>query len=247
MGGQQPGKICRIGDAGVHAVAGIGNPDVSRVAGDEDASVAKPVGHQPAAVPVLFRNDLVTEIRTDTENGPDRPVAIDGIEILFVRSQVVVHEPAFASVDRIDHAGAARIDRAGPPRGRVLLAIDQIRRPNVGRLNALNHRVALQLRPDRLANDGPGAVAPDHVAEFWAMRRLGFEVAERRRRAVVRDLDILGSRPVEDLDARLALGVDEQDRLEENLIDAMGRFRCRPIAVGARRVDKPVAPVKVVR
>src|SRR6185436_1294692 len=125
-----------------------GNPDVSRIAGDEDASVTKLVGQQPAAVPVLFRNDLVTEIRTYAENRADGPVAIDGIEIRLVRPQIVVHEPAFAAIDRIDHAGAARIDRTGPPCGRMLLAIDQIRRPDVGRLHALDDRVTLQLGPD---------------------------------------------------------------------------------------------------
>jgi hypothetical protein len=69
--------------------------------------------------------------------------------------------------------------------------------------------VALQLGPDRPANDGPGAIAPDHEAEFQTLRGFAFEVPERRRRAVVRDLDILGRRLIEDLDARLAFRVGE--------------------------------------
>ena len=47
------------------------------VAADENASITKAVGDQSTPNPVLFRNDLIFEIRSDAEDRPDGPVPID--------------------------------------------------------------------------------------------------------------------------------------------------------------------------
>src|SRR3954471_21368787 len=96
-----------------------------RVAGDEPAAVAEFVGDQPASDPVLFRDDLIMKIRTNPENRPDAGIAVDGIEIALARLHVIMHQPALAAIDRIDHAGATRVDRTGPPRALVPLQFDQ--------------------------------------------------------------------------------------------------------------------------
>ena len=54
------------------------------VAADEDAAVAEAVGDQAAADPVLLAEDLVVEIGADAEDGADRPVAIDRVEVRLV-------------------------------------------------------------------------------------------------------------------------------------------------------------------
>jgi hypothetical protein len=50
---------------------------MGRVATDEHAPVTKAVCHQAAANPVLFRDDLVAEVRFNAEDGADGPTAIN--------------------------------------------------------------------------------------------------------------------------------------------------------------------------
>ena len=45
--------------------------------GDEGAAVAKLVRDQPPSVPVFPGDDVVTEVRSDAENGADAGIAID--------------------------------------------------------------------------------------------------------------------------------------------------------------------------
>ena len=52
-----------------------------RIAADEDAPVPKAVGDEAAADPVLLRDHLVAEVRSDAKDRADRPVAIDRIEV----------------------------------------------------------------------------------------------------------------------------------------------------------------------
>ena len=85
MRGQKPGEIGGIGNAGIHAVAGIGHPQMRGVAADEHAPVAKAVGDQAAADPVFLAEELVFEIGADAEDGADRGVAVDQLEgLVFV-------------------------------------------------------------------------------------------------------------------------------------------------------------------
>ena len=147
MGGQQPGQVHGIGDPGIHAVAGIGHPDMRRIAGDEGAAVAKLVGDQAAAVPILLRDDVVFEVRSDAEDGAKAGVAIDRVEIALAGLHVVVHQPSLAAVDRIHHAGAARIDRRRcPRRARGCWRSIRSGRADIGRLHALHDGVAGQAR-----------------------------------------------------------------------------------------------------
>ena len=94
------------------------------VAGDEGATIAKPVGDQAAAVPVFVRDDLVFEIGFHPEDGAQGCIAIDLVEIALAGLHVIVHQPAFAAIDRVDHARAPRVDGAGPPGALALLAVD---------------------------------------------------------------------------------------------------------------------------
>src|SRR3954451_10016746 len=108
------------------------------VADDEGAAVAKLVGDQPAPVPVFLRDDFVIEIVVDAEDGSQAGIAIDLVEATLARPHVIVHQPALAAVDGIDHAGTARVDRTRAPGGCALLAIDQPGRADVGRLYPLD-------------------------------------------------------------------------------------------------------------
>ena len=75
-----------------------------RISAKEDASIAELVRNEPATEPILLRDDLVVEIRADAENGADRAIAIDALEIGFIIAQVIVDEKGLAPVDRIDAA-----------------------------------------------------------------------------------------------------------------------------------------------
>ncbi len=71
-----------------------------RIAADEDPPVAETVGHQAAADPVFLAEDAVLEAFVDAEDGADRPVAIDRVELRLVGLEVVVDQPAVMAVDR---------------------------------------------------------------------------------------------------------------------------------------------------
>jgi hypothetical protein len=58
---------------------------VSRIASDERTAVAKPVCDQAATVPVLLRDDFVTEIRPDPEDRSKARIAIYRLEIILTR------------------------------------------------------------------------------------------------------------------------------------------------------------------
>jgi hypothetical protein len=91
-----------------------------------------------------------------------------------------------------------------------------------------------QLRADAVAHRRASAVAADQVA-----------AGQRDPRAVVETLGVRGdavrtfgegfeARAVEDADARLRGGVREQQRLEKQLVDAVGELGRRPPPVVAR-------------
>ncbi len=111
MGGEQPGQVGGIRDAGIHAVAGKRHPEMAGVAADEDPSLAKLVGDQAAPDPVFLADQLVREISIDAEQRPDAGIAIDPFEFGFVVLHVGMHQPHLAAVDGIDVAHAARIHR----------------------------------------------------------------------------------------------------------------------------------------
>src|ERR1700759_554374 len=171
------------------------------IARDESAAIAEFIGDQTAAVPVLLRNHLIFEIRIDAENGPQTTVAIDGLEIILVGLEIIVHQPALGAVDRIDHARAARIDGAGAPGAWVLLAIDQAGRADEGRLYALDDGVTGELGADRLAHARARAVAADQEAAIDAPPRTRVEIAQGDAGALVLDHDVLGRGAVDDGDA----------------------------------------------
>src|SRR5262249_51235928 len=158
--------------------AGIGHPDMRGVAGDERAAVAELARDQAAAVPVFLRDDLVVEVGADAENGAQASIAVDRVEIALVRLHVVVHQPALASVDGVDHPGARRVDRAGTPGTLVPLQPDQCGCADVGRLHALDDGIAGQLRADCLAYNGAPAVATDQKAATDAPDMAALEIAQ---------------------------------------------------------------------
>src|SRR5271169_1306224 len=233
MRGKQPGQVHRIRDPRVHAVTGIGHPDMRRIAGNKRAAVAKLAGDQPTPVPVFLGEYLVFEILTHAEDGPDAGIAIHRIEIALPRFHVVVHQPSLAAIDGIDHPGTARVDDAGAPGALVMLTMDEVGSADISRLHTLYDGIAGQLGADRLADDGPRAVAADQIAAAQAPRCPRFEIAQPNARRIILDPDLLGRGPAVDADARLAGGVLEQNGLEENLVDAMRRLRRRPVAVRA--------------
>src|ERR1700688_4494273 len=204
-----------------------------RVAGDEGASVAKLLGNQPPSVPILLRDDLIVEVGADAEDGADAGVAVHGIEIALAGPHVIVHQPALAAVDRIDHAAAARIDRAGAPGALVPLQADQVGRADEGRLHALHHGIAGKLGADRLANDRARAVAADQKAAAHAPDGPGFQVEQGHAGARLLDPAVYDRSAVDDADAGFRGRVLEQDRLEQDLGGAVRRLPRRAGAVTA--------------
>src|SRR5690348_8229568 len=202
------------------------------IACDKRTAIAKGVRDQAAAIPILFRDDLVVELGADAEDCAQAAIAVDRFEIVLVGPQVIVDQPAFVSVDRIDHAGAARIDGAGAPGAFMLLATDQAGRADEGGLHALNDRVAGEFGADRLADDGARAVATDQEAAIDPAKLAAVEIAHRDISAGVLNDDILDRAAVDDGDTRLRGRVLKQNRLEENLVDTMRRLRRRPVRVG---------------
>src|ERR1700730_5602403 len=136
-----------------------------------------------------------------------------------------MHQPSLGSVDGINHPGAARIDDAGAPGALVTLTMDEIGRADVGRLHALHDGVASQLRADRLADDGPRAVAADQITAAQAADGAGPEIAQGSTCGRIIDPDVFDRGPVDDVDARLGRRMRKQNGLEEYLVDTVRRLR----------------------
>src|SRR6185437_8744469 len=202
------------------------------IARDERAAVAEFVRDEATAVPVFLRDHLVFEIRIDPEDGAQAAIAIDRLEIILVGPKIIMHQPALGAVDRIDHPGAARIDRAGAPGALVLLAIEQARRTDESRLHTLDDGIAGKFGADRLAHDRARTVATDQEAAIDAPDRTRVEIAQGNAGTIILDHHVLRRGAVDDGDARLRGRMLEQDRLKEYLVDAMRRLRRRPVAIG---------------
>ncbi len=182
---QVPREVERVGDARVHAVAGVRHPQVSGVAGDEDAAVAEAVGDEAAADPVFLAEDLVLEAGIDAEDGADAAIAVDRLEVFLVRHQVVVDEPVLLAVDREADAAPARVARVAAPGTLAGNEPEQLRRADVGRLHALDHRRAREHGADRLANERAAAVAADQEAGADHRLAAAVEIARRDGDAVL--------------------------------------------------------------
>jgi hypothetical protein len=122
------------------------------IAGDEDPAVAELVGDETAPEPVLLGKDLVLEALVDAEDGPDRPIAIDGLEIRLVGPQIVVNDPALPAVDRVDIARSPRVEGEGRLGGLLGLQLDQLRRADIAGLGAGDDRVTFECRANALAH-----------------------------------------------------------------------------------------------
>src|SRR5262249_7918672 len=160
---EHPRQVHRIGNPGIHPIAGVRHPDVRGVTGDKYAPAAERVGHQAAAEPILARDDFVAELRADAEDRADARVAIDRLEIAVVGPEIIENHPALAAIDRYYVSRTIRVHRIGNPGGRAALHAEQVGRANERRLHAHDDGVALELRTDTVAHDRPRAVAPHEV------------------------------------------------------------------------------------
>src|ERR1700733_1993621 len=149
---KQPRHINGVGDAGIHAVAGVGYPKMRGVAADEHPTVAETVGHEAAAYPIFPADNLVVKRFVDAKNDPDRPVAIDGVELGFMRLEVIVDQPSVAAVDCDSCTAAARIERQHHPGGFISHEVLELWRFDQGRLYALHDRSAGERAADQFAN-----------------------------------------------------------------------------------------------
>src|SRR4051812_13803144 len=93
----------------------MGNPQVRGIAADENAPIMKAVGDQSTPDPVLFRDHLIFEIRSDAEDRPDGPVPIDRVKLCLLAVQETVNEPGLASIDCDRGPAATRIEREVHP------------------------------------------------------------------------------------------------------------------------------------
>ncbi len=164
IGRQQPGQGGGIGDAGVHAVAGVRHPDVGGVAAQEHWAPPEAVGDESPAEPVLLADHVVGEVVPHAEDGADGPVAIDGVEVGVVGGQVVVDEPRLPAVDGVAVPRAAGVEGERGPRRRVSLTVDQRRGPDERGLHPLDDGVAFEGGTNPAPDVGPAAVAPHEQA-----------------------------------------------------------------------------------
>ena len=237
-----PRQVHRIGDAGVHAVTRHRYPQVRRIAADEDAPVSKPVRHQTAANPVLLGQYLVLEIGAHAQDGADGPVAVDRIEVGFVRVQVVVQQPGLAPVDRIHIAATPRIERKRGPGRLVAQQPEQGRRAKVGRLHPAHHGRALQRGADPAAHQGTPAVATDQVLATDAHRLTAVQIDTGGPCMALVLGDLVDAGAVQDAHTGAGQGVCEQHRLKEDLVDAVRRLGRGPVGVGAAAGGVAVLP-----
>ena len=123
------------------------------VAADEHAAVAETVGNQAAANPILFADDLVVEVGADAEDRADRPVAIDAVELGFIRLKIIVDQPvswpSMATVVPQRRGLSDMVIQAGF----CVIKSHQIRRMDIGRLHALHDIGAGKARADRFADE----------------------------------------------------------------------------------------------
>src|ERR1700722_164210 len=77
------------------------------------------------------------------------------------------------------------------------------------------------------------AVATDDIAGGDRSRRVPRGLGRRREDLILTLLDRVDAHPIQDADARRRRGGAKQHRLEEDLVDAMRRLRCRPPGVRA--------------
>src|SRR5262249_13219957 len=193
-----------------------------RIPADEDPAVAKAIRDEPAADPVLMRDHLVGEIRSDPENGADRPVTIDGVRLL-VLVEKVVHDPCLAAVDREDRAAASWIEDLAEPRRARRHAREKLRGADIGRLDPPNDRCAEQICADLLAHGRLATVAADEVIAGDGQRIAGIEIADGGDDAAFVLAKVLQPTAVTNADVRLRGSVREQDRLEKKLRAALRR------------------------
>ena len=197
--------------------------------------MAEAVDDQASAEPVLVGHQLVLEVAIHAEDRAQRPVAIDRLEVLLVGSQVVVDQPRLTAVDGVRGTAAAGVhDDRGPGRRRTE-PLQETRRADVARLDALHHGVALQADAKLTTHERATTVAADQER-----RRDGHGVT--RVAVPGAGLDPIGGlghrlhyHAVEDPHPRLAFGMTEQHRLHVHLVDPVWRFGSRPPGVGSTR------------
>src|SRR5215472_17741649 len=131
------------------------------VTANEHAAIPKLARDEPAGDPILAGQDLVLEVRPDTENRADHPVAIKVIQPGFSRIRVILYVPGLPPVDSHRHAATARIERGVEPGRLAGQQAPKLRCPDMERLRVLEHRVADKLGADRLAHKRACPVASD--------------------------------------------------------------------------------------
>ena len=232
--GQQPRQVDRVGDARVHAVAGIRHPQVRGVAGDEDAAVAEAVGHQAAADPVFLADDLVGEVRRptpriwrmDQSRSTESNSGSSGFRWLCTSQ---VSWPSMANTVP-QRRGLHRVVR--PARGLPGISASRPRRADVGRLHALDHRRAFQLarrsacaRWSCRRRSRPGSARAGCASA--PLSRSSSCTARRRRASCVKPVSCVRLSSVTPGSAAVC---SQQDRLQVDLVDAVRRLRRRPPA-----------------
>ena len=124
-------------------------------------------------------------------------IAVDGLEILFVRQQVVVQQPPLLAIDRNEIARTLRVVDVAHPRARRCDQTEERWRANVARLHALDDLVALELRADGATNAGSPAVTSDQVSAFERERAPGVELDGIHGDAIVALLEAIHARAID--------------------------------------------------
>src|SRR5215510_6664274 len=105
------------------------NPKVCGITANECAPVTKTICHKPPPHEVFLGDQVIAEVRSDTEYRADRPIPVDRIECGFAVIKVVMDEPGLPAVDCNCAAAATRIERKVQPRPFSRQQVHQLRRP----------------------------------------------------------------------------------------------------------------------
>src|SRR5262245_19715404 len=212
------------------------DPEMRGVAGDKDTTIVEAISDQPAANPVLLRNNLVFELGAHAQDLPDGPVPVDRIVVRLVVVEKIADEPGLLAINRHHGAAAARVEGEIHPGRRPGQQADQLRCTEVCRLHAL-----ILCDPAHPGADGvPHGRAPSVAAhEIAAANRTPFAVIEiLRNRGDA--LPILGQflelRAIENADSRLRRGIANKTGSRNNWL-----MRCGGSGVG-HQLSSPCSP-----
>ncbi len=120
--------------------------------------------------------------------------------------------------------------------------MQRCRRPNVTRLDALNHVIAAERRSDLPPDFRAAAITSDEIAALDRHGYVRIEIARVDPHAVFVLFVPFVAGTAQDFDARRFCRMAKQDRLEVDLVDSVRGLGCRPERIGSVGGGETVPP-----